>query len=130
MPLLGDWKKPGELLSQPLLIIALSKGWVPFSDRVPKFIIENASADLQQEVGALLGPAHLLFLDYSLAHHLVDGRFHKRCSDGFPISHTRAVVRDKSGIVPVFIAHIQMPVPDMFFSAASFQKRIPGPDGR
>jgi len=88
----GECKKPGELRSQSLLLIALSKVWVPFPEHVPKFIIENASADMQQEVGALLAPVHLLFFDHSLADHLVDGRFHKRCSDGFTISPTLALV--------------------------------------
>jgi hypothetical protein len=71
-------KETGELSSFYQCPLLLSKYWVPSLKCFSKFIIEHASADLQQQVGALLAAAHLLLFYHSLAHHLVDGRLHKR----------------------------------------------------
>jgi hypothetical protein len=43
-------------------------------------------ADLQQQVGASLGPVHLLLLDHSPAHKLVYSRLGKSGADSFTIA--------------------------------------------
>ena len=37
-----------------------------------ELVVEDAGADLEQQVGATRGPAHLLFFDHALADDLVD----------------------------------------------------------
>lgn len=53
---------------------------VPFLELVPKVPIQYPSSNLQQQVGALLTPAHMLFLDHPLAYDRIDGRFGKGLS--------------------------------------------------
>src|SRR5438270_10015851 len=52
----------------------------PAKDILP-VTIEHACANLQQQVGAPMAPAHLLFLHHAPAHHLVHRRFHKPGAD-------------------------------------------------
>lgn len=52
----GSWVKPG----------------VPAVEGVGEVVVEDAGADLKQEVGAAGTPAHLLLLDHPFAHDLVD----------------------------------------------------------
>ena len=40
-------------------------------------VIQDARADLQQEMGAAFGPLHLLFFHHALAHDLIDRGFDK-----------------------------------------------------
>ena len=45
---------------------------VPAVEVAGELVVEDAGADLEQQVGAARGPAHLLFLDHALADDLVD----------------------------------------------------------
>jgi hypothetical protein len=50
---------------------------VPARERRTPVPVQHLDSDLQEQVGAGFGPAHLLFLDEPFAHHLVDGRLHE-----------------------------------------------------
>src|SRR5438105_2161397 len=54
---------------------------IPASEGVGQLVVEEACPDLEQEVGTLRCPAHLLLLDHALAHHLVDRRLYERVRD-------------------------------------------------
>ena len=45
---------------------------------IPQITIEGAGPNLQQQMGAALRPAHLLFLDHPATDHLIHGRLNKR----------------------------------------------------
>jgi len=47
--------------------------WVPPFEGRPQIVVQHLRPHLEQQMRALLGPAHLLFLDHPLAHYLVDG---------------------------------------------------------
>ena len=47
-----------------------------------ELVVEDAGADLEQQVGAAGCPAHLLFLDHALADDLVDHGLGERGGDG------------------------------------------------
>ena len=47
-----------------------------------KLVVKDAGADLQQQVGAARGPAHLLFFDHPLADDLVDRGLGERGGGG------------------------------------------------
>jgi len=45
---------------------------IPSAEDTLKLVVEHPGAALQEQVGAALGPLHLLTLDHALADHLVD----------------------------------------------------------
>jgi hypothetical protein len=74
----------------------LIKAWIPFSELIPQLYVEYPGANLQQQVGALLTPAHLLLLDHPFTHGLVDGRFGESSVDGLCMPITLGVIWDES----------------------------------
>ncbi|MEU4235062.1 hypothetical protein AB0F17_63250 [Nonomuraea sp. NPDC026600] len=64
--------------------------WVPAGE----VVVEDAGADLEEEVGAAWRPAHLLFLDHAAADDVVDGGFGGGAGDGFAAAVAFAVVGD------------------------------------
>jgi hypothetical protein len=63
-----------------------------------ELVVEDAAADLEQEVGAAGCPAHLLFFDHALADDLVDRGFGERGGEGFASTLAFAVVGDPLGV--------------------------------
>ena len=93
-------KKTGGATLPTFDLHPLGKIWVPLPEYIPKLIIQDTGADLQQQVGTLLASAHLLFFDHPLAHKLVNGRFHKGCGEGLAISLTLNVIWNNSSVIP------------------------------
>src|SRR5450756_2827823 len=60
--------------------------WVPPVEVVGELVVEDPDTDLQQEVRAARGPAHLLLLDHALADQLVDRGLDERGRDGLALS--------------------------------------------
>src|SRR6516162_597326 len=48
---------------------------IPALEGGPQVVVQDLRADLEQQMGPPLGPAHLLLLDHPLTHNLVHGRF-------------------------------------------------------
>ena len=69
-------------------------------ENVSKFIVENAGADLEHQMGTALTPAHLLFFHHPLAHHLVDGRFYKGGGDSLSLAPPLPIIRNEPGVGP------------------------------
>ncbi|MGH3233586.1 MAG: hypothetical protein ACRDOH_10100 [Streptosporangiaceae bacterium] len=65
---------------------------------VGELVVEDAGADLEQEVGAAGCPAHLLFLDQALADDLVDRGFGERDGDGLASTPAFPVAGDPPGV--------------------------------
>jgi hypothetical protein len=65
---------------------------------VGELVVEDAGADLEQEVGAAGCPAHLLFFDHALADDLVDRGFGERGGDGLASTLAFPVVGDPPGV--------------------------------
>ena len=66
----------GGLCSRSQLLsigIGVGEVGVPAAEVVGQVVVEDPGADLEQQVGAAGGPAHLLALDHALGDHLVDG---------------------------------------------------------
>ena len=74
-------------------------GRVPFSERLRQSAVEGLGAGLQEQVGAGLGPLHLLLLGEALADHEVDGGLGEGGRDRLRIAPALAVVRDRGGVV-------------------------------
>src|SRR5664280_426216 len=75
---------------------------------VGELVVEDPDTDLQQEVRAARGPAHLLLLDHALADQLVDRGLDERGRDGLAGPVALAVVGDPLGVgadVAVELAH-------------------------
>src|SRR5689334_13257728 len=85
----GDWD----------LIVVDGHGRVPSGKQVPECAVEGPGAGLQEQMGALFGPLHLLLLGEALADHKVDRGLHERGRDRLAAAVTRAVVRDRGGVV-------------------------------
>src|SRR5438270_8327414 len=66
----------------------------PAKDVLP-VTIEHACANLQQQVGAPMAPAHLLFFHHAPAHHLVHRRFHKPRADPLAVTVAFTIVGDE-----------------------------------
>src|ERR1039458_5221127 len=63
-----------------------------------ELVVEEAYADLEQEVGAAGCPAHLLFFDHAFGDDLVDRGFGERCGDGLASTLAFPVVGDPLGV--------------------------------
>ena len=74
-------------------------GRVPSSERLPQSAVEGLGAGLQEQVGAGLGPLHLLLLGKALADYEVDGGLDEGGRDRLGIAPALAVVRDRGGVV-------------------------------
>lgn len=60
--------------------------------------VQDVDSDLQQEMGAALGPAHLLFLDEPFGDDLIDRRLHEAGRNAFATAIPFTVVDDSVGI--------------------------------
>ncbi len=65
---------------------------------VGELVVEDAGADLEQQVGAAWCPAHLLFFDHALADDLVDRGFGERGGDGLASTLAFPVAGDPPGV--------------------------------
>ena len=72
---------------------------IPAPERVLPLAIEHLRPHLEQQMGSLECPGHLLLLDHALAHHLVDRRLRERRADPLPIAVPLPIVDDERGIV-------------------------------
>src|SRR6266849_3245283 len=79
---------------------------IPAAEGVAQLVIEDACPDLEQEVGTLRCPAHLLLLDHPFAHHLVDRRLHERIGDRLASAVALTVARDPGGVGPDVAAEL------------------------
>ena len=86
----GDWGGVG----------CSAEAGVPAVEVVGELVVEDAGADLQQQVGAAGCPAHLLFLDHAFADDLVDRGLGERGGDGLAGAVAFAVVGDPAGVGP------------------------------
>ncbi len=89
-----------------LLFRRRHEGWVPAAEVSGKVLVEHARSDLEQEMGPSLRPAHLLLLNHSLAHHLVDRRLYEGVGDGLARAVALPVVRDPGGVGPDVAAEL------------------------
>src|SRR5216683_3766011 len=94
---IGEWEKAREVRSGCHLSsldrrARSDEGWVPAMEGVGEVVVQDACADLEQQVSASGCPAHLLLLDHPLADDLVDGGLDERARDGFARSEAFAVV--------------------------------------
>jgi len=70
--------------------------WRTIGEGTPQIVVQDLYAGLQQQVCAVTGPPHLLFLHKTLADHIAHGRFDKRRRNRLAVPITITVVRDKS----------------------------------
>src|SRR5215467_10686473 len=68
---------------------------IPLATDVLPVTIEHACANLQQQVGAPMAPAHLLFFHHAPAHHLVHRRFYKPRADPLAVAIAFTIVGDE-----------------------------------
>src|SRR5664280_1476296 len=68
----GERDNLGELRGRGMAVGRSGERWVPPVEVVGELVVEDPDTDLQQEVRAARGPAHLLLLDHALADQLVD----------------------------------------------------------
>jgi hypothetical protein len=66
-------KNRGRLCGQRLVIGGVGESGVPASVVVGEGVVEDSGADLEQGVGAVWCPPHLLLFDHAFADYLVDG---------------------------------------------------------
>jgi YD repeat-containing protein len=71
---------------------------VPTLENGPEIVVQDLSADLQQQVRSPRSPTHLLLLDHPLADHLVDRRFRERRRDPLAVAIPVPVVRDRRSV--------------------------------
>ena len=95
---LGERDNLGGLRCERHGIRGLVEAGVPAAEVVGELVVEDAGADLQQQVCAARSPAHLLFLYHALADDLVDRGLGERCGDGLASTLTFPVVRDPAGV--------------------------------
>ena len=74
-------------------------GRVPFSKSLRQSAVEGLGPGLQEQVGAGLGPLHLLLLGEALADHEIDGGFDEGGRDRFRAAPALAIVGDRGGVV-------------------------------
>ena len=72
---------------------------VPAVEVVGEVAVEHTGADLQEQVGALGRPAHLLLLDHTLADNLIDRRLSEGRGDPLAVAIPVAVFRDVGAVV-------------------------------
>src|SRR6266567_6648514 len=65
-----------------------------------EIVVQDAGADLEQQVGASGSPAHLLLLEHAFANDLVDSRLDERAGDRFTRSIPFAIVWDRRRVGP------------------------------
>src|SRR3954451_21854781 len=82
--------RPGERL---ILVVVDSHGWIPSGEQVAQRSVESFGSGLQEPVGALLGPLHLLFFGKTPTDHEVDGGFNEGGRDPLAGEPAFAVVR-------------------------------------
>ena len=73
-------------MASPWWMSAQAEVRIPLPEGDFPIVVEHLRAYLQQQVGALGRPLHLLFFDHALADHLVDGGFDKAGTDPWPRS--------------------------------------------
>src|SRR5664279_5845048 len=73
---------------------------VPAVEVVGELVVEDAGADLNEQMGTAWGPAHLLLLYHALADHLVHCGLGERGGDGLAGAAAFAVVGDAPGVGP------------------------------
>ena len=66
-------KNRGRLCGDVLLGRGVGEAGIPAVEVIGEVVVEDAGADLKQEVGSSGAPAHLLLFDHSFAHDIVDG---------------------------------------------------------
>src|SRR3954469_8519151 len=81
------------------LVVVGSHGRIPSGEQVAQRAIESFGSGLQEPVGPLLRPLHLLFLGEASADHEVDGGLSERGGDPLAVEPAFAVVRESCGIV-------------------------------
>jgi hypothetical protein len=83
-----------------LSISGVGEAGIPAVKVGSQFVVEDAGADLEEEVGSAWGPAHLLFLDHAFADDLVHGGLDEGAGDGLPGAVVFPVVGDPVGVGP------------------------------
>jgi hypothetical protein len=91
----GERDNPGELRGRGMAVERSGERWVPPVEVVGELVVEDPDTDLQQDVRAARGPAHLLLLDHALADQLVDRGLDERGRDGPAGLVALAVVGDR-----------------------------------
>src|SRR6266581_8790241 len=71
------------------------ESWIPPAKDVLPVTIEHPGANLQQQVGAPMAPAHLLFFHHAPANHLVHRRFQKPSADPLAVTVAFTIVGDE-----------------------------------
>src|SRR5664280_1804217 len=94
----GERDNLGELRGRGMAVGRSGERWVPPVEVVGELVVEDPDTDLQQEVRAARGPAHLLLLDHALADQLVDRGLDERGRDGLAGPVALAVVGDPLGV--------------------------------
>lgn len=87
-------------------MIRLPESWVPCSERAFEPAVQNLRPHIEEILGALMRPSHLLFLDHSPADDLVHGGFRSRCGDCHPTASSCGVGRDRVAIQPEIAAKV------------------------
>src|SRR5919112_940792 len=81
------------------LVVVGSHGRIPSGEQVAQCAVESFGSGLQEPVGALLRPLHLLFLGEASADHEVDSGLSERGGDPLAVEPAFAVVRESCSIV-------------------------------
>src|SRR5216683_3613676 len=100
---IGEWEKAREVRSGCHLSsldrrARSDEGWVPAMEGVGEVVVQDAGADLEQQVSPSGCPAHLLLFDHPLADNLVDGGLDEGTGNGLTRSIAFAVVRDPRSV--------------------------------
>ncbi|HXZ70645.1 MAG TPA: hypothetical protein VEH31_07225, partial [Streptosporangiaceae bacterium] len=90
--------KVGRLRGERHRVQYPAEAGVPAVKVAGELVVQDAGADLEQEVGTGGCPAHLLFLDHALADDLVDRGLGERGGDGLASTAALPVVRDPPGV--------------------------------
>jgi hypothetical protein len=100
----------------------MGEAGIPAGEVSGQVVVEDSGADLQEQMGALRGPAHLLLFDHALGHHLVDGGLDEGGGDGLTAAAALAVVGDPLGVG----ADVSGELGQVFGKFALFRARVLG----
>jgi len=90
----------GRSRGQCLPICGVGEAGIPAVEVRGQFVVEDAGADLEEQVGSTRSPAHLLLLHHAFADDLVDGGLDEGAGDGLPGAVAIPVVGDPVGVGP------------------------------
>ena len=96
------WKESGtnwgRSRGQCLPICGVGEAGIPAVEVRGELVVEDAGADLEEQVGSTRSPAHLLFFHHAFADDLVDGGLDEGAGDGLPGAVAFPVVGDPVGV--------------------------------